>query len=135
MTRANLTHELFLVLMKNIRLTQEQLILMVKWREQELKQPNSFPYNPLVETICVYQKEAVIARMVTVMRENFSRNTSAFMSNIGQTQLHSFEASLMESARRSVIPFVNTTAFYIAAQYAIIHGSLKTGFEEVFAGL
>jgi hypothetical protein len=120
----------------NFNLTVEQKILIAKLVSAERNQFNKINlYNPLVEAICYYQKEIIIKRMVTILRESFYNKANEFMSNYYATQVFAKEASYLRSASCCSIPYVNTLVFPILSQYAVMHGSLKTGFDEVFEGL
>jgi hypothetical protein len=118
-----------------INLSEHQIRLFVALIHKEREQWEKTPYHPLVEFLCLYQKEIIAKRMVFCIREQFSKNAANFMSNIAKTQYFDKEASVFRSAINCTIPFVNTGAFYILSQYALFHGNLTTGFDEIFRGL
>lgn len=112
-----------------------QLALLRKLRLAESQQTGISTYNPFVEAVCLYQKEIIVKRMVSYIRERFYIEANHFMGDWTLREKHPVAAANLATAQFCSIPYVNISTFHVLAQYAIIHAGLSTGFDEVFDGL
>jgi len=121
---------------KDLALKQGQLQLIDRFRKAERQQYLPCKYNPLVEQVCLYQKEVIIKRMVIAMRESFSAECSQyFADHVACNDGFPVVTDVLRSGYKLTIPFVNVGVFAVNSQYAYLHGGLSTQFDEIYHGL